>query len=189
MKDGKSPFRYPYAQFLSTGTPSYANDVAEAYGVPHIIRSVYDPECDAYQWTDPEAPADGAGNSAKLKGIPADGSMRNVEVVAGRQVTREARPFTTEQLKMIVGQSRFGVGSEGLLCGGTIVYWGEDIGFGEIVETKGEITFSGKFEELDAFLEGESEWGRVYGIRAGTAFIEDDFVDCWTLSVAASEDK
>lgn len=109
--------------------------------------------------------------------------------MSARQLTFEARPFTTEQLKNIVGQSRFGVGSDGVVCGGTVVYWGEDIGFGEVVATKGEVTLSGNFEELDVLWEGDARWDRVYGIRAGTAFIEDDFTDCAVLSVVSDDDR
>lgn len=146
---------------------------------------MYQPSCDAYEWADPDAPPDTPANPAKLRGIEIDSTGRDIDVVAAKQLTLEARPFTRKQLKDIVGQPRFGVGIEDLLCGGTTVFWGKEVGFDELVETKGEVILSEGFEDLHI----DGEWDRVYGIRAGTAFIDDDFVDCSTLVVVGSEDS
>jgi hypothetical protein len=181
LGDGTTPFRFAHTQFIQTGTPSHAADVAEQYAVPHIIRSVFDPECDAYHQR-----TDEPRSEAHLRGIPADGSMRRVDISAPRQLTKEARPFATEQLMGIVNQPRVGVrgDEEGPVCGRTTVFFGEEVGFEDWVETKGEITLSGEFESLEMLLDGAPGWEQVYGIRVGAAFVDEDFVDCSSLAVA-----
>ena len=178
--------RYQYAQLLQTGDPSYPNDIAEQYRVPHIIRSVFDPECDAYRWVDPESPTNYPAGSTTLRGMPADASNRNVEIVAAMQETREGRPFTMEEMKKIVDQNRFGIGSEGVLCGAMIGFWPEEVGtIGELVETKGEVTASGVFKGLDVLWGENAAWEQVYGLRGALGFVEDDSVKCDDLHVSA----
>ncbi|SPO04176.1 uncharacterized protein DNG_06859 [Cephalotrichum gorgonifer] len=189
FRDGRTPFRYTYLQMTEIVVDSKPNSVAERYGVPHIIRSVYDPECDAYQWVDTASQNNVPAGSTKLRGIPADQSRRNIEVVSALQVTREARPFTTEELKGIVSQPMFGDNGDGRLCGGRRVFWGEeDTGFEEVVETKGEVTITGEFDGLDVLWGGDAKWDRVYGIRGGGGFVQEDFVDCRILQWVEPEE-
>ncbi|KAK0620848.1 hypothetical protein B0T14DRAFT_238158 [Immersiella caudata] len=178
LHDGKTPFRFVHAQFIQTGIPNYAIDVATQYGVPHIIPSVFDPECDAYDYQ--QRTGSTRGQEA-LRAIPADGSGRAVDVVAPRQLTREARPFATDGLKQMAMQPRFGMGSEGMVCGRTTVLYGKQVGFEEVVETKGSVSFAGDFTGLAALKGAGIRSETVYGIRAGSAFIDADFVSCQTL--------
>ncbi|KAK4451056.1 hypothetical protein QBC34DRAFT_348688 [Podospora aff. communis PSN243] len=179
LHDGKTPFRYVHTQLIQTGNPNYAIDVAAQYGVPQIIPSVFDPECDAYDYQQRMGPSRG---QEALSAIPADGSGRAVDVVAPRQVTREARPFATHVLKQMAMQPRFGMGSEGMVCGRTMALYGERVGFEAVVETKGSLSFVGEFPGLAATLKEAGMRGEaVYGIRGGSAFVDADFVSCRTL--------
>jgi hypothetical protein len=109
--------------------------------------------------------------------------MRDITVIAPMQATREGRPFEAEELKQIISQPRFGIGGEGRVCGRTTVFFGEDAGFEKLIETKGAVRFSGSFESLDILLDDGFQWReRVYGIEVGTAFVDDDFVDCKSLA-------
>lgn len=180
LRDGKTPFRYVHTQLIQAGNPNYAVDVATRYGVPHIIPSVFEPECDAYAYQQRASFRRGEA----LRGIPADGSGRAVDVVAPRQLTREARPFGTDTLKRIATQPRFGIGGEGIVCGRTTALYGEQLGFEAVVETKGLVSVSGRFAGLDV-LQGDGPDGprreSVYGIRGASAFVDADFVNCKTL--------
>ncbi|GAB1318020.1 hypothetical protein MFIFM68171_08230 [Madurella fahalii] len=172
LHDGKTPFRYVYAQFIRTGTPNYAMDVARRYRVPHIVPSVFEPECDAY------GPYPHA-----LKGIPVDWRGQSVVVTAPMQVTREGRPFGRENMKNIVSSPRFNIGEDGqMFCGRTKVFWGTSV---MEEETSGQVNVTGSFEFLHKLIKGGREmWdNQVYGIRTGSPFVDDDFVDCSSLAV------
>lgn len=172
LRDGKTPFRYIYAQFIRSGAPNYAMDVAQQYRVPHVVPSVFEPECDAY------GPYPHA-----LKAVPADGRGRSVVVTAPMQVTREGRPFGRENMKNVVSSPRFNIGEDGqMLCGRTTVFWGAPAAE---EETSGQVNVSGSFEFLHELIKGRPEmWDyQVYGIRTGSPFVDDDFVDCSSLAV------
>ena len=178
LRDGKTPFRYVHTQLIQTGNPNYAIDIATQYGVPYIIPSVFDPECDAY------AHQQSAGfprGQEVLRGIPADGSGRAVDVVAPRQLTREARPFGTDTLKRIATQPRFGMGEGGMVCGRTTALYWQQLGFEADVETKGAVRLTGQFSGLAVLQEAEIRSEPVYGIRGGSAFVDADLVNCQTL--------
>jgi hypothetical protein len=177
LRDGTTPFRYIHTQLIQVGDPNYAIDVAMRYGVPYIIPSVFEPECDAYAYQQKT----GFPRGEALRGIPADGSGRAVDVLAPQQLTREARPFVTDTLKRIATQPRFGIGGEGMVCGRTTALYGEQLGFEAVVETKGVVTISGNFASLAALQESGVRSESVYGIRGGGAFVDDDFIDCETL--------
>ena len=177
LRDSKTPFRYVHTQLIQVGNPNYAIDIATRYGVPHIIPSVFEPECDAYTYQQRAGVPRGEG----LRGIPADGSGRAVDVVAPQQLTREARPFAAEVLKRMAAQPRFGIGAEGILCGRTTAFYGEQVGFEAIVETKGQVSFTGQFPGLATLQEAEGRRESVYGIRGASAFVDADFVNCESL--------
>jgi hypothetical protein len=183
LGDGKTPFRYVYTQLIQVGTPSYAINVAERYGVPHIIPSVFDPECDAYQLFRPHS---FEGSPVDLRGMPADASNRVVEVWGPDQMTREARPFYDEYLDGVINQPRFGVAEGGLVCGRTKVFFGEEVGFERLAETKGGVNLSGTFESLEILIDGGPGWNTMYGFRGSIAFVDDDFVDCKGLAEAVA---
>ncbi|KAL2759302.1 hypothetical protein ACRALDRAFT_1074343 [Sodiomyces alcalophilus JCM 7366] len=180
LGDGKTPFRYAYTQLIQAMRPSYGLDIAEQYGVPHIIPSNFDPECDAYGFI--QGP-DGRPHPAKLRGMPARTPRLTVEVTSPQQLTKEARPVGDDELKRIVNQPRFGIGKEGMVCGRRTTMFGEEVGFDELVRTKGEVSLNAPFESLDfLFEEGSTRRKLIYGIRVGTAFVDRDFVDCQSLA-------
>ncbi|CAI4216056.1 unnamed protein product [Parascedosporium putredinis] len=165
LEDGKTPFRYVSTQFISTGTPSYAADIAEAYGVPNVIRAVYDPECDAYDFADPLPDQPFDGRLTVLRAYIPDGTRRH-----------------TKELYDIVTQPRFGLGSDGMVCGRTGALFGEDAGFSREVEIKGDVTMVGEFESLLPLFGDPSQIIGAYGVKTGALLVQDDFVPCEDLA-------
>lgn len=180
LGDGKTPFRYPFTQFIQAMSPSYGLNVAEGYGVPWIHPAVFDPECDAYDFDQsPNAPP----FSVKLTGMPARTPRRTIDVTGPMQLTKEARPIWDDELKRIVNQPRFGISEDGMVCGHQMTFFGEEVGFDGLVQTKGQVSLNSRIEGVDVLFEEASSLRKtIYGIRVGTAFVDRDFVDCQSLA-------
>ncbi|GAB1314539.1 hypothetical protein MFIFM68171_04749 [Madurella fahalii] len=163
--DGYSSFRWAPAQLISA-----SNDIAlegsRAYGTA-VSPAEYEPLCDAYRLL--------ANGATYFKGS----SLTSSEFIE-LEMTRLARPtfspYPLEVFKNITNQPTF---ANATSCDNMIRLFNTTMSAGEHapVPVRGRVR-----ARTFPFQGGEREWTEVYGVQVATPFIENNYLDCRTMT-------
>lgn len=161
LGDGYSSFRWAPAQLI-TADHEIALQGSMAYGTK-VSPAEFEPLCDAYQ------SLPGGATYFKARSM---GEYAEVEVA---KLSRSATsPYSIEMFKNITNQPTFANGST---CDNMVRLFDSSMSRGvyEPVFVKGRVGAN------IAPLEEAVEWSDVYGVQIATPFIENNYLDCWTM--------
>lgn len=165
LGDGYSSFRWAPAQLITAGH-DIAIDGSRAYGT-EVTAATFTPQCDAYEDI-------GLGHTH----FEARGADRHVYASMGFRPlieTKRATQYPLALYKNITNQPTFANGST---CDNMIRLFNTSMSTGvhEPVQVLGNVDVKNM-----APVSGDAVWKNVFGIQVATPFIENNYLDCWSM--------